>query len=424
MTQTDAVPSFSNQTTKGVSNATFFFFQLYQLEFFLHFSQRVHAIGIMRPTALLFVIITMFLISQKNILREKLMHPIFSAYGAFLIMLIFTLPFVTFPGSVIKNNIPFLLRAIVFLYFVALIVDTDKRFKWTMALFVGCQVIRVLEPLYLNITEGYWGDVTYIDGEFADRLSGAPTDLLNPNELGFVIATVIPFLHYYLLPKNWKFKILYLGLLPLLLYALILTMSRGAFLALLVVGWIIFKESKYKALLIIVAIAIAIGGFSVMNDNQKDRYLSLVSSDSKQAKSKDGRINGMIHEFELGFARPIFGHGLGTTAESKVQAGYNAQASHNMYAEVLIEVGLVGMFFFFRFVQKLYKQIAFSNERTEGMDEFYRLTFKILKIVFWMFVVYSINYWGLTQYYWYNLAGLTIAAAYLSNTAMVARRPI
>lgn len=401
-----------------VSTATFFWFQIYQLEFFLHFSQRAHAIGMLRPTALLFLIITYMLFSQREKIKARLKHSIFVSFGYFLVMLFLTLPFVTYPGSVIKNNIPFFLKAIVFLYFVALILDTPKRFKWAIAVFVACQVFRILEPLYLNITEGYWGDATNIDGEFANRLGGAPADVINANELGFVIATVIPFLHYYLLPRSWMYKVLYFSLLPLILYALILTMSRGAFLALIVVGWIIFKESKNKMLLIFAAVAIVVAALGVMNDNQRDRYLSLVSSDSKQAKSKDGRIKGMINEFKIGFTRPVFGHGLGTTAETKAQNGFNAQASHNMYAEILIEVGLVGMFFFFRFIRSIYRQIIYSYKFVHEMDEFYQITFKVFKVVFWMFIVYSINYWGLTQYYWYNLAGLVIAAAFLSKTAM------
>jgi putative inorganic carbon (HCO3(-)) transporter len=406
----------------GVSTATFFWFQIYQLEFFIHFSARIKAIGIIRPTILLFLIITFLLFSQKEKLAARLKHPIFMAYGSFLLMLLFTLPFVSYPGSVIKNNIPVFLKAIVFLYFVALILDTPKRFKWALVVFVCCQVFRILEPLYLNITQGYWGDSTNIDGEFADRLGGAPADVIDANELGFVIATVIPFLHYYLLPRSWMYKLIYFALLPPLLYALILTMSRGAFLALLVVGWIIFKESKNKMLLICVAIGIVVAALGVMNENQRDRYLSLVSSDSKQTKSKEGRIRGMKTEFIIGLTRPVFGHGLGTTSETKVHNGYKPQAAHNMYAEVLIEVGFVGMFFFFRFIRRVYQQLAYSITHSEHVDEFYKATCKILKIVFWMFIVYSINYWGLTQYYWYNLAGLTIAFAYLSGTVMESRK--
>lgn len=401
-----------------LSTATFFWFQVYQLEFFIHFSARFKFIGVLHPTILLFLIISSLLISQKDKLKVRLSHPTFSAYGAFLLLLIFTLPFITFPGSVIKNNIPVFIKAIVFLYFVALILDTPKRFKWALIVFVCCQVFRVLEPLYLNITQGYWGDATNIDGELEARLGGAPADVINANELGFVIATVIPFLHYYLLPLSWKYKLLYFALLPPLLYALLLTMSRGAFLALLVVGWMIFKDSKKKVMLIFAGIAIVVAALSVMNDNQRDRYLSLVSSDSKQAASKEGRINGMKNEFILGFTRPIFGHGLGTTAEAKVHSGHKPQASHNMYAEILIEVGLVGMFFFFRFIRSIYRQITHSYRFVNEMNEFYQTTFKVFKVIFWMFIVYSINYWGLTQYYWYNFAGLVIAAAFLSKTAM------
>ena len=86
-------------------------------------------------------------------------------------------------------------------------------------------------------------------GEFAGRLAGAPADVINANELGFVIVTVIPFLHYLLLPRGAKGKIAYFLLIIPLLFALMLTMSRGAVLALLVIGWMIFKESKNKIIL-------------------------------------------------------------------------------------------------------------------------------------------------------------------------------
>lgn len=403
----------------NVSTFTFFMFQIYQLDFFLRSSARISGIGIIRPTLLLFAIVAISLFFQRDKLREKMQHPIMKAMGVFLLVIIFTLPFVTYPGSVIRYHIPEFIKAIVFLYFMALIVDTKGRLKWALIIFVGCQVIRVLEPLYLNITSGYWGAKTYMGGgEFANRLGGAPADVINPNELGFVIVTVIPFLHYLLFPRGWFYKLIYLGLIPPLMYALILTMSRGAFLALLVVGWVVWKESKHKIILIGVAVGIAIGSWSVMNDNQRDRYFSLVSSDAAQSASAEGRLTGMINEFKLGFKRPVFGHGLGTTSEAKANSGHRAQASHNMYAEIMIELGLVGFFFFMGVIKKIYLQIRQSTSLlyAETMDPLYRDLFKALKVIFWMFALYSINYWGLSQYYWYNLAGLVAAVSFLSHS--------
>lgn len=391
-------------------------FVLYQLFFFLNLPARIPGIGGLRPTVLMFLVISFLLILQRERITHKFNQPIFKAFSAFLIMLVLTLPFVTFPGSVIKNNLQNFIKAIVFLYFCALILDTEKRLKISLFIFVACQLIRVLEPLYLNLTSGYWGSSTYMgDSEYANRLSGAPADVINPNELGFVIVTVIPFLHYFLLSRGWMLKVFYFFLLALLLYALILTMSRGAFLALLVVGWFVFKESKQKIFLIVIGTFGVIAALSVMNDVQRDRYLSLFSSDSKQSSSAEGRINGMIKEFELGLERPIFGFGLGTTNEAKFNTFGQSQASHNMYMELLIEVGIVGIIFFGRFIFAIRKQLALGIKLANQSDNFYHLLFKVLNVIFWMFAVYSINYWGLSQYYWYNLAGIVIAASILMN---------
>jgi putative inorganic carbon (HCO3(-)) transporter len=401
----------------GVSSFTFFMFIVYQLFFFLNVPARIPGIGILRPTVLLFLIITFLLIIQKEKISYRFNQPVLKSFGAFLIMLILTLPLVTYPGSVVKNNLPIFIKAIVFLYFSALILDTDKRLKISLIVFVGCQVVRILEPLYLNITTGYWGSSTYMGGsEFANRLAGAPADIINPNELGFVIVTAIPFLHYFLLPKGFIIKIFYLFLLSLMLYALILTMSRGAFLALLVVGWFVFKESKRKVLLIIFGVLGVVAALGIMNDTQRDRYLSLFSSDAKQSSSAEGRINGMIKEFELGLKRPVFGFGLGTTPEAKFHHFGKRQASHNMYAELLIEIGIVGVIFFMRFIIAIRKQLLRGLISANHSNEFYRTLFKIFNILFWMFAIYSINYWGLSQYYWYNLAGLVVAASILIST--------
>ena len=399
-----------------VSSFTFFLFIVYQLIFFLNMPARISGLGIIRPSLLLFAIIGFLLILQREKIAYKFNQPIFKAFSAFLLMLLITLPFVKFPGSVLRENFALFMKAIVFLYFAALILDTEKRFKIALFVFVACQVFRVLEPLYMNLTSGYWGSSTYLGGgEFASRLGGAPADVINPNELGFVLVTAIPFLHYFLMPRGFIIKILYFLLLTLMLYALILTMSRGAFLALLVVGWFIFKESKRKFMLIAFACLGLVAALSVMNDTQRERYLSLVSSDTSQSATAEGRLTGMISEFTLALERPIFGFGLGTTAEAKFNTRGKSKASHNMYAEILIELGIVGFIFFARFIFAIRRQLTEGLMMATQSDIFYQTLFKVLNIIFWMFAVYSINYWGLSQYYWYNLAGLVIAASLLMN---------
>lgn len=370
----------------------------------------------------------MLLLAQRDKLKGRGSDPAFKALVALVIYIGITVPFVEWPGSVIRANFAEFVKAILFFFFTALIVDSEKRLRVFLWLFVGLQVFRVLEPLTYNLAWGYWGSATHLGhGEFAQRLAGAPTDIINPNELGFVIVTVIPFLHYILLPAGFKGKLLYLLLMPALLYALILTMSRGAFIALLVVAFMVFKESRHKFGLIILAVAIAIGGVSVMTPLQKDRYLSLVDEDTQGGASVQGRMTGMLTEFKLGLERPVVGHGVGTTPEAKTHILGKSQASHNLYAEILIELGIIGAVVFLRFIWKIYgrfsKNIQLLSSSNLRRGDYYERLNKAMIAVFWMYVVYSLNYWGLSQYYWYLFGGLAIAFGRLVEIRLNASDP-
>jgi putative inorganic carbon (HCO3(-)) transporter len=403
-----------NETVNGF---TFWLYIYFIIDFFLHLSQRIPGYGVIRPTLLLALLLTLLLVAQKDKFVGIWEDLVFKRIKLLLIFLVVTLPLVTWPGSVLLENTPAFVKAISFLFFTALIIDTEKRLKIFLFIFVFCQIFRVLEPLYMNITSGYWGDRTYLGGgEFATRLSGAPSDIINPNELGFVIVTIVPYVYYMVWQSRSKIlKLLALGVAPLLVYALVLTMSRGAFLALIVVLWMIFKESSHKLFLIIVLCVGLVGIWSTLSDNHKDRYLSLVSSDAKQSGGVEGRFTGMLNEFGVGLERPLIGHGLGTSAEAKSNAGVGWMISHNLYVEVLIETGGIGLIIFFLFLKSIYLKfkgnLKWIHSPLASHDEsgFALRLNMALTAVFWMYAVYSFNYFGLSVYYWYLFAGLTVA---------------
>lgn len=399
---------------REISGFAFGLYIYFLVDFFLHFSARVPAYGLIRPTLLLVFIISMSLYVQAGKLKGLGSDPLIKAMNALLIYLLISLPLVEWPGSVIKNNLSEFVKAIVFLYFTAFIVDSRKRFVVFLFVFIFCQLVRVLEPLFMNLTSGYWGSKTYLGGgEFANRLSGAPSDVINPNELGFVIVTLIPFLHYFLWQDRFYKKVVYLLLMPAIMYALILTMSRGAMIALVVIGWMLFKSSNRKFFMIVSFLIAVILGWSVMNETQKDRYRSLFDSEAQGSATVEGRWAGMQREFELGFKKPIFGHGLGTTPEAKKHImGGRDQAAHNLYAELLIEIGIVGAFFFLSMIVHAYKKfVSVKHVVSSGVDVpiFYQRMMLAMTAVFWMYVVYSMNYWGLSVYYWYLFGGMSFA---------------
>ena len=80
---------------------------------------------------------------------------------------------------------------------------------------------------------------------------------------------------------------------------------------------------------------------------------------------------------------------------------------------LLIELGLVGLVIFLRFLYLIGRKLfevrkRFAESGFEDSSYYYRLN-KALIAVFWMYAVYSLNYWGLSQYYWYLFGGLVIA---------------
>ena len=121
----------------------------------------------------------------------------------------------------------------------------------------------------------------------------------------------------------------------------------------------------------------------------------------------------MVGEFKLGLTRPVVGHGLGTTTEAKVHKWGSTKASHNLYAELIIELGLIGFVIFLRFLYQIARKLSVVRSQfstlNRSADSYYSRLNKCLIAVFWMYAVYSMNYWGLSQYYWYLLGGLVIA---------------
>lgn len=407
------------------SSIPFAIFLTFVAFFYLRIAARVPAIAPLRPELLLAALVVIALIPHLSQRIALLQKPTAKALNILVIWIVISLPFVEWPGSVIRENwFPFV-KVILLFYFTIFLVDTPQRLRIFVWCFLAFQIIRVLEPLYLNLTSGYFGSATHLGGgEFAGRLSGAPVDVINPNGLGFVIATAVVFSHFLLWQsKSQILKLVYLAVLPAMLYALVLSMSRGGFIALLVGGFLIFRQSRRKLLLLSAAIGIAVFGWSVMSDVQKERYTSLIDSDTRQSGTVEGRFRGMGDEFSLGLNKPIFGHGLGTTPEAKVNVlGARRQAAHNLYAELMIEIGVVGLVLFLRFlwmvrgvVLENYRRRLTDQNPADGGSDFMSRLNRALSVIFWVYAVYSINYFGLSQDYWYIFCGICVAFGLISS---------
>lgn len=424
-----------------VSNFLYRLYLLYLASYLLHLTARASIFAVMRLDLVLFLMITILLVLESDKLKERFGNECSSILGILLLYIVISLPFVEWPGSVLRNNLPEFIKAIAFFFFTVLIIDNEHRLKGFVGVFVICELFRVLEPLYLHLMYGYWGSNTYIGaGEFVDRLSGAPSDIINPNGLAFVIATVYPFIHYLWNGKKLLGRMAYVAVIPMLLYAMVLTMSRSGLVALAVIGWNIWIHSRHKLFMVAVAVLAATLLWANMTDYQKDRYLSLTGT--KEARSS-ATLYGRLSEYSTGFItimkKPVVGHGLGTSLEAYFNIQHNPHVSHVLYIEIWVELGIIGLIIFLVFLRRIYRALNEAKKELSRMiDQYtslnqvdhqrdvilYNNLLKILISCFWMFLIFSFAQYGLSEIFWYLLAGLSVVLLRMVNIAKTKRETL
>jgi putative inorganic carbon (HCO3(-)) transporter len=396
--------------TSGRGKLTFRLYLCFIVSWFLHIPQRVPAVGVLRLDLLLIIGIAVLIALDSASERPTPDRRINRLVGLIIALVTLSAPFVEWPGTAIKAGLPMLVKGLVFYYFTAMLTTDKKRLKQLLWVFTLCQSFRVLEPVYLHLTQGYWGSMASMaNWEYLERLAGAPNDTINPNGLAFVVLTVLPFAHY-IWTSSKLGTLLYAAALPLWLYALTLTGSRSGMVGLVVVFGVIWIYSQRKvalALLLVIGTASAIPYLSA---DQLDRYVSIYDSHTKNAGTAEGRVDGWALDFGAAMRRPLLGHGLGTSLEVNAHFTGRAQPSHNIYLEALQETGVVGLLLFCALmwtilmsVRTALTEISAASSPDQFLVRLCRalLTFTCMNVLFGFFS------YGLTSYEWYFLSGLS-----------------
>jgi len=390
---------------------------LFIISWFLRLPARLPILGIIRFDLLLLLILSVLVVSRRlyNGIPAENADKLLRILIAYCFL---SIPFVEWPGSVIKFGLPNLIKAVAFFYLTIAFVRTEYDLKRFVFVFLTCQVLRVLEPLYLNVTQGYWGSTASMSGgsEFMLRLSGSPYDVVNPNGLAAIVCAVLPFL-YFMQGLSWRHRTAFILLTPPLLYALALTGSRTGQIGLLIIFFVILIKSKRRVLLLGSVIVAAVLGFSNMSPDLQDRYLSTFGKGEKNAATAHDRVSAMEGQWRVALRRPLFGHGLGTSKDANFHFNdlgpYAGKAilSHNLFLEVAQELGLIGVIIFGLFMKSIFLGFMQSQFRRSGpaQERGYLPSF-ISAMQTWVAVslVFTLASYGLSSDGWYLLGGLLV----------------
>ncbi len=180
-----------------------------------------------------------------------------------------------------------------------------------------------LEPLYQRVGYDESNNPIYVT---RIRWYGVFND---PNDLGLALVLIVPVLIDRVFQKRFFLSAL---LLPVILYGIYWTNSRGAMLS-LAAGIFAYLVLRYRSLK-----GVIIGG--VMAVIGVVFGPSRMGSLSGSEESAYGRIEAWYSGFQMFKSSPLFGVGQGMFTE------YHNLTAHNSYMLVLAELGLLGSIFF------------------------------------------------------------------------------
>jgi putative inorganic carbon (hco3(-)) transporter len=408
---------------QGTRDAAFYLFCAFIVSYFTHLAARVGLLGLLHIDLLLAAATAAAIVLAPGALRRgppQKMRPVERQLWILVGYILVTLPFVQWPGSVL-HNLESYVKSLCFFFFVVATVDTTRKLRIIILVYAATQIWRVLEPLEMHIRSGYWGSFTSLGNwEYMDRLSGSPYDIINPNGLAFVIIMTLPLLHLFFKPERPVQRALLIGLVIAMCYALVLSASRSGFLGLMFLLVLLVWRSKNRAGYLVAGTVVVIVGIALMNDLQRERYVSIFSHSAKGGQTAEERIEGVKGDFVVSMRRPIFGHGLGTSREANANFRGADLPSHNLYLEVAEELGYVGLILVLVLIWGFLKacwtaqRIVAATPMNDPRLRFLHDVARSLVVVVAVDLFFSFAAFGFMEPYWYFFGGLSVVTARLA----------
>jgi len=187
----------------------------------------------------------------------------------------------------------------------------------------------------------------------SDMVIGPPETMIDGNnEIALAMVMVLPLMRY--LQINAKSRWMRWGLLGAQItttLAILSTYSRGGFLALSVVGFLLWLKSRKKLALAVIMLLVVPPLIQFMPQKWEERMHTISTDRDELDESSLGRINAWGFAWNLAKAHPVMGGGFRVFYVADAWAQYapiprDWHDSHSIYFEMLAEHGFVGLALF------------------------------------------------------------------------------
>jgi O-antigen ligase len=227
-------------------------------------------------------------------------------------------------------------KLVVFYLMLVSVIHDEQALKQVVVAFLAINAFYMTHSLW----EYLCGRHLYRMG-FA-RMIGVDQTMNHPNSFGASIVYALPFVTPLLLDRPTpRMKYFLLGYVGLSVLCVLLTGSRSSFVGLLFLGAVMLGRTGQRWQWAALAAAAVPAVFVALPESLQTRFETIVNPDAgpKSAKvSGEGRIEGFYMGMDLYANNPLTGVGPGAW---KPATGSGLE-SHNLYAQLLGELGTVG----------------------------------------------------------------------------------
>ena len=221
--------------------------------------------------------------------------------------------------------------AVIIFFVLAAACTTQRRVNIAMATFVLCAIVLALHGVEQAQTGVGWTGIA-LGEDNRIQYVGIFND---PNDLGLLFVATLPMAFFLSRRGGFLGRLFWLAAAALLLYGVYLTNSRGAFLAVLMIGGVYVWHHRGM----VTAGVLGVAGLTVMK-----LLSSRMQELDPEESSAFGRVDAWYAGLEMFRSSPLFGVGAGNFTE------HNDLTAHNSFVLVLAETGFLGFTLWLAFV--------------------------------------------------------------------------
>lgn len=286
------------------------------------------------------------------------------------------------------------IRCIVIFVVMVNALRTERRLRWLLFL-----AITVSCWLSLGALNDYRLGLLTVEGY---RVGGVGQGIFgNSNDMAFYLVTIMPIAVSLIFSSRGILRKILLGVsVGLMMGAVVVTYSRGAFLgAVVALGFLAWKLGGNNRLnVVVLSLVLLLLLLIAAPGNYLTRLLSIFIPSLDPVGSSGARQGELVRSLHVALRHPLLGIGMGNYAK---EMSYSGLVTHNSYTQVAAEMGATALIIYTMFVVTPLKklgQIARETFTTRAKSKYYYLAIG-LQASLLAYLVSS--FFGSVAYLWY-----------------------